>query len=426
MTPQLVPWGLVETDRALIPMIRRMEDVGIPGDAEYFRDLVVLLDDKLAEVDQEIRDAGGPDNPGSSDQVADWLFRRQHIRSKKRTATGKDSTQDKFLEAALKSAYTRPEQRQAITLILDRREIDKVRGTYAVPMPEYLARDGRLHAQILYTRTDTGRLAAKNPNVLAFPKHSDLGILVRHGFRPTRPGYVLAEWDLAQIEMKMMAIDARDERMIAQMLSGVDFHLLTASEVIYKKPKELITKHERFTAKAVNFGILMGMTGKGLSEDLAKKGVFKSQDECQAFIDEWMRGYPQCASYIQAKHAEARRFGYVANWRGRRRYLPAIHSPNDDVMLEACRKAQATPIQGGAQEITKLWMVEAYERICAMREQGADVELLLQVHDAMLFELPETLYSEVDGIMRESLAAIPPFAVPLSCEGAKGLTWGEL
>jgi DNA polymerase I len=440
VTAPPLPWHLVETDSALIPMIARMEDVGILCNPDYFKDLSVYITDLRNSLDDQIRGLGGPQNPGAPDQVASWLYQRLGTRLTKKqfTPTGKISTKDKYLEAALKASYTRPEQRHALKLVLDRREVEKLRGTYVDPMPDLLGPDSRLHPNVLYTRTDTGRLATKSwrdddgdkqgANLMAFPKHSDLGILVRHGFVP-KSGCVLGEWDLKQIEMKEMAIESGDERMIAQMLSGVDFHQMTAAEVIFNKPLDAVTKDDRFQAKAVNFGILMGMTGKGLQEDLAKKGQFKTVDECTEFIANWMKGYPGCASYIAAAHAEARRFGYVTNWRGRRRWLPAVHSPNSDVSLGAERQAQATKIQGGAQEITKLWMIEVWRRVCELRKSGVYVELLLQVHDSLLFELEEWAYDLLDGLMREALDAVQErfkFVVPLACDGASGMTWGEL
>lgn len=421
-----LPFSLVETDAALLPMIRRMEDVGLLCDLRHFRDLAAYLGDLRDQVDAEIRAMGGPDNPGSSDQVADWLYNQLHARAKKRTATGRGSTQDKYLEAARKDPKTRPDVRDAIDKILYRREIDVLKTRYADPMPALLGADGRLHARILYTRTDTGRLAAKDPNVLAFPKHSDLGLLVRHGFVPAE-GHCLAEWDLDQIEMKMMACDSGDQRMIDQINSGVDFHRLTASDVIYHKPPDDVSKHERFTAKAVNFGVLMGITEVGLADQLRKNGVQTDEAACSGFLTNWMGGYAGCASYIAGKHAEARRFGYVTNWRGRRRWLPAVHSPDERTAAEALRQAQATPIQGGAQEITKLWMVAVWRAVERMRAAGIYVELLLQVHDALLFELDEWAYELLDAEIKAALEDVQLFPVTISCSGSdRGYSWGEV
>lgn len=429
MNDPRIPWALVETDAKLLPMITRMEDVGLLADLRHFKDLSLYLADLRDQIDAEIRDMGGPVNPGSSDQVAAWIYGELHGKAKKRTASGRGSTQDKYLEAALKDPKTRPAVRDAIERILRRREIDVLLTRYAAPMPDLLGADGRLHARILYTRTDTGRLAAKDPNVLAFPKHSDLGLLVRHGFIPAR-GHCLAEWDLDQIEMKIMAIDAKDSRMIAQINSGLDFHRGTASDVIYKKPLDDISKHERFTAKAVNFGILMGITGNGLADQLLKNGQQTTIPLCDDLISTWMRGYPGCASYIAGKHAEARRNGYVTNWRGRRRYLPAVHSPNEKTAAEAMRQAQATPIQSGATEVFRLWMIEVWPRIQQMRAEGIYVELLLTVHDALLFELDEWAYPILDSEIKNALQRAVSwceFPVPITCSGSgAGDTWGAV
>lgn len=420
------PWSLVETDAALLPMVRRMEDIGLLCDLKHFEDLSVYLTSLRDDVDDEIRALGGPENPGSSDQVADWIFNQLYAKSKKRTAGGRASTQDKYMEALSRDPKTRPEVKTAVDKILRRREIDVLKTRYADPMPQLLGADGRLHSRILYTRTDTGRLAAKDPNVLAFPKHSDLGLLVRHGFVPAT-GHVLAEWDLDQVEMRMMACDANDTLMINEINSGVDKHTSTAANVIYHKPLEQISKHERFTAKAVNFGVLMGITEVGLGDQLRKNGMQIENVACAQFLRDWMKGYPGCASYIAAKHAEARRFGYVTNWRGRRRYLSAVHSPNEKTAAEALRQAQATPIQGGAQEITKLWMTSVWKRIEKLRAGGIWVELLLQVHDALMFELDDWAYDILDYEIKEALAEFQLFQVPITCSGSgAGMTWGEL
>lgn len=434
-----IPWSLVETDAKLLPQIRRMEDIGLLADLPHFRDLSVYLTDLRDSIDDEIRAMGGPENPGSSDQVAEWIYGELHGKAKKRTASGRGSTQDKYLEALVKDPRTNPAVKAAIEKILRRREIDVLKTRYADPMPELLGRDGRLHARILYTRTDTGRLAAKDPNVLAFPKHSDLGLLVRHGFIPA-PGHCLAEWDLDQVEMKMMAIDARDELMISEINSGVDKHTSTAANVIFKCPVDDLAarvkagekkaKEQRFAAKAVNFGILMGITGNGLADQLLKNGMQTTVPECEGFISAWMAGYRGCASYIAGKHAEARRQGHVTNWRGRRRYLPAVHSPNEKTAAEALRQAQATPIQGGAQEITKLWMIEVWGAIERLRAEGIYIELLLQVHDALLFELEEWAYPILDHEIKEALTravAWCEFPVAITCSGSgAGRTWGEV
>lgn len=456
IAPPRLPWSLIETDSQLLPMVRRMEDVGLLADLNHFRDLSVYLGDLRDSIDAEIRAMGGPENPGSSDQVAVWIYNQLHARAKKRTATGRGSTQDKYLEAIVKDPKTRPEIRTAIGKILTRREIDTLKTRYVDPMPSLLGADGRLHARILYTRTDTGRFAAKSwtddegntqgANVFAFPKHSDLGLLVRHGFVPGR-GHCLAEWDLDQVEMKMMAVDSGDELMIAEINSGVDKHTSTAANVIYGVPvdtlaalvkqKEADAVNKRFTAKAVNFGILMGITSVGLLDQLRKNGSrYRHSDgterewterDCQDVLDKWLAGYKGCANYIAEKHLEAKRYGWVTNWRGRRRWIPAANSPNEQIQAEALRQAQATPIQGGANEIFRLWMASVRPRIERMREAGIYVELLLPTHDALLFEFDEWAYEILDYEVKAALAEHQYFPVAITCSGSgRGTTWGEV
>jgi DNA polymerase-1 len=432
----LLPWALVETERQLLPQIRRMEDVGLPVDLDYFKAFSDYLAYQLETERTAIHARGGPVNPNSADQVAAWLYDDLGVSPpRKRTKRGRGSTAEKYLQAARhRPATTRP-QRQAVDQVLSYKELVTLKTRYVDPMPAWVGADGRLHARILYTRTDTGRLAAKDPNVLAFPKHSDLGLLVRRGF-VAPPGRVLAEWDLHQIEIVMLAIDSGDERMLAEIRAGVDKHRATAAHILYRIPLNQVTPEQRFTAKAVNFGIVMGLTAKGLREQFDKQGSVHvdargqrrawTEADCQALLDAWARGYPQAAAYLERKHAEARRLGYVTDWRGRRRALPAVHSPHRQVAAEALRQAQATPIQAGAQELTKLWMLATWPRLEWLRAQGIYVELLLQVHDALLCELDAAAYDDVDAHIQAALGELPRLLAPVTCTGSgPARTWAD-
>lgn len=431
-----LPWALVETERRLLPQIQRMEDVGLPVDLDYFAAFSGYLAYQLEVERAAITERGGPVNPNSADQIAGWLYDDLAVTPpRKRLKSGRATTEEKYLQAiAHRSTTTRP-QRHAVEQVLSYKELVTLKTRYVDPMPTW-ARDGRLHAQILYTRTDTGRLAAKNPNVLAFPKHSDLGLLVRRGF-VAPPGRVLAEWDLQQIEIVMLAIDSGDARMLGEIRAGIDKHRATAADILYRIPLDQVTPEQRFAAKAVNFGIVMGLTAKGLREQFDKQGSQYvdhrtgrhrawTDADCQQLLDAWAQGYPQAAAYLGRKHAEARRLGYVTDWRGRRRWLPAVHSPHRQVAAEALRQAQATPIQAGAQELTKLWMLAVWPRLQWLRASGIYVELLLQVHDALLCELDAGAYDEVDAHVHAALGELPDLGAPISCKGSgPARTWAD-
>jgi DNA polymerase-1 len=322
----------------------------------------------------------------------------------------------------------------AVELFQEGREIRKLKGTYADPMPLLIDRDGRLHPRYRITRTDTGRLSAADPNVLALPKHSTRGKLIRMGFLADE-GHELGEWDLAQIEMCVFAHDSGDARMIAEILSGVDKHAATASnmfgrpaDVIYAEAKSHSGpgEHQRFAAKAVNFGILMGITEHGLCDQFHKNGMLDwTEDRCAELLRDWFKAYPQAALYIERKHAEARRNGYVRDMFGRLRWLEGIHSDDDFIRQEAERMAQATPVQSGAQGIIKRVMRNVWPVLKSLRS-AFWIEPLLQVHDALVLEYAADQRELVDSVMMTAMTSAVPLAVPVKASHSFGLRLGEL
>lgn len=414
----------LNADLGAVPMIARMQEVGLLVDLDHhfahYKDLSHLLDLEVQRLDEWIwKLAGRPFNVASSEQVADMLFGQLGLQGKKKTKSGdRFSTVDKVLEA-IKGAHP------IIQHILDRREAAKLKGTYVDKIPSFVAPDGRLHPRYRITRVASGRLAAADPNVLAFPKHSALGRLVRAGI-VVPPGVVFGEWDLDQIEMRVMAHDSGDEQMVAEILSGVDKHRATASLIFGKKAQD-INGEERFAAKAVNFGVLMGITEHGLLDQFHKNGqTHWTQDACAQLLAEWFRAYPGVRSYIYGKHAEARRYGYVRDMWGRVRYLPGVHSDDKYIREEALRQAQATPIQSGAQGIVKRWMALVWREMKGMWRDGFYVEPNLQVHDALLCEFQEDLLPLVDAVMLETLKELPALRVPVTAKGTTGRNWGEV
>jgi DNA polymerase-1 len=268
-------------------------------------------------------------------------------------------------------------------------------------------------------------MSAADPNVLALPKHArpgriNRGKLVRQGFVPTE-GRVYGEWDLTQIEMVIFADDAQEERLLDAIRHGVDVHRRTASEVVFHKPLEEISDEERFAAKAVNFGILMGMTPFGLLDQLHKNGQMHWQlDMTEDVLNQWHQGYPDASKYIDRKHAEARQFGYVRDRWGRVRYLEGIHSDDKYIAAEAERQAQATPTQSGAQGLIKRAMAAAWPALKAMRADGAWVEILLQIHDALMAEYDPAAGALLDAILMTALCETVHLSVPVKAKGTMG------
>jgi uracil-DNA glycosylase family 4 len=422
LTHQIEAMGLsevAEVDCAIVPMIDRMQTVGIKADLDHFRDLSALIDLHLSMLRSQIESHAGTElNPGSPKQVEALLFGKLHLPRGKRTKSGEHySTADAHLEAIR-------EYHPIVGLLLDWREAAKLKGTYVDPMPSYIQADGRLHPKFRITRVSSGRLAASDPNVLAFPKHSELGKLVRMGFLADE-GHLLGEWDLDQIEMRVMAHDSGDETMIAEFLSGVDKHTSTASR-IFGIPIDRVKGEQRFAAKAVNFGILMGMTRVGLRSQFHKNGQRQwTEEDCQKLLDEYFRIYTGVAAYVSGKHAEARRYGYVRDMWGRIRYLAGVHSPDARIREEALRQAQATPIQSGAQGIIKRIMRALWPEIVKLRRE-VWVEPLLQIHDALIFEFEREVHKLLDTVVMHAMHETVMLRIPVTAKAAAAERWGQL
>ena len=426
--------NVLAADLAVLPMIDRMQHVGLLADTEYFTLLAQAWRLEAEGVRQQLVALAGDDafDPNSSQQVMRLLFDRLGLRPRKRTKTGRPSTQDKVLDALSKHPETPSAAKQAIALVQEYRELVKLAGTYAEQIPTFVRpATGRLHPRYKVTRTATGRLAAEEPNLLAFPKHSVRGKMIREGVTAGE-GRVLGSWDLDQVEMRVMAIASRDEQMIREFLAGVDKHRATAS-LLFGKPPEAIDAEERFAAKAVNFGILMGISEHGLVEQFHRQGQLWTIEQCRDLLTDWHRAYPQASRYIAAKHAEARRYGYVTDLFGRRRYLEGVHSTDALIQAEALRQAQATPIQSGAQGIEKRLMAAVWRRLPELWAAGVWVEPLLQIHDDLLFEVDEWAWGLLDEVITSTLAALHDdggpfcaFPVPITAKGSYGRRWSDL
>lgn len=413
-----------ETDLGIVPMINRMQTVGIGVDLPHFANLTELFQlEAQINLDALEEMTGRPINPNSGDQVAAWLYDTLHLDQQapnlriRRTDGGRLTTNDKTLEA-LSGLHP------SVGLIQEGREIRKLIGTYTTQIPLLIGKDGRLHPRYRITRTDTGRLSAGDPNILALPKHSYRGGLVRNGF-VAGEGRELGEWDLAQIEMCVFAHDSQDPVMMDIICRGVDLHRETAS-MLFGKLADLITKEERFAAKAINFGILMGITAIGLRDQFHKNGqTHWTEEMCQDLLLEWRRVYKKGWEYIQSKHAEARRYGFVRDMWGRLRWLEGVHAADDRLRAEAERQAQATPTQSGAQGIIKRVMKAVWPTLRSLRRDFW-IEPLLQVHDALVLEYDRNTRDFVTTIMEQAMTDTVHLSVPIRSSASFGLRLGDL
>lgn len=438
LDPQIDAMGLREVydvDMSIIPMIDRMQQIGIAADVPHFRALGEFF--KMEEglnLDAIEAMVGRRLNPNSGDQVAELLYDELQLQDQllnlklKKTKEGRFSTNDKTLDA-IKTLHP------IVGLIQEGREIRKLRSTYCETIPDLVAADGRLHPNYRITRTETGRLSASDPNVLALPKHSERGKLIRYGFLAGE-GHELGEWDLSQIEMCMFAHDSQDPVLCAAIIAGLDLHYDTAARVILglsipdgvKKDwyAARVTKAQRFAAKAVNFGILMGITAFGLLDQLHKNGQLRwTIDMCEELLATWHRIYKVASDYIKAKHAEARQHGFVRDCWGRLRWLEGIHSHDDYIRAEAERMAQATPTQSGAQGIMKRIMRAAWPLLVEMRKQ-VWVEPLLQIHDALVLEYDVAAAEMIDQMMMYVMTNTVELRVPVRAAKATGFRLSDL
>jgi uracil-DNA glycosylase family 4 len=427
LSPKIKQMGLervYDIDRGILPMLDRMQTTGMLIDRDYFAGFqtelegeLVVLQDKLSEL------VGYSINPGSSDQVASLLYGKLELPPPKFSKkTSKPSTDAKSMEA-LKIQYAFDETlAPIIDAILDYREHAKMLGTYVLPIQRLADRNSRIHTQLLYTNTTSGRLASRNINLQNIPTRSNLGKRVRNGFI-AQQGCVLLSVDLDQIELRVGAHLSNEPNMIRIFQTGEDIHRATAA-LIYGLPPNEINPDQRRAAKTTNFGIFYGMSPTRLMNELALLGIKISKYEASAFIEAWFKAYPGVKGYMADCHAEARTYGYVRTMFGRIRYLPAVWSTLEGVREEALRQAGNTPIQGTAGEILKIGMRNIDRQLPAIQKIGY-AEPLVPVHDELIFEVEESMAPLLQSMVEYEMSHATTLSVPLGAKGKTAHNWGE-
>lgn len=429
----LVP--IYEIDRRVLPLYARMEQVGMPVNMDYYGEFAKWLADEL-EIKTFLLQCEYPDfNPGSPDQVAAIMFDHLKLPGGKKTPSGdRFSTNDKIMEA-LKDLHP------FVSAMIEWRELAKLKNTFIDPLAKYVD-GGRLFFELLATRVVSGRLAAKNPNTLAFPKYTELGQRFRGGVQAP-PGRLLGSWDLNQIELRVLALDSGSTFLKHVFLTGADNHTLTAQKVFALPPGTKEAPAQRVAAKAVNFSIPMGTTGVGLAEQMRKHHyafpelqgiVFKTADDrrhgeievCQTWIDTVIDTWG-IREYISACHAEARRYGYVRSRGGRIRFLPSVLSPNKQIRLAALRDAQAYGPQAGARFYMKQVEYRVWtEVIKPLQQQGKYIEPILDIHDDLLLEFDEDLGDLLLPLIESMVADSFQTEIPITAKGKVGVKWSDV
>ena len=397
-----------DVELPLCPVLARMEQAGFLVDRKALYDFGESLTSSIEQLQQSIWAlAGEPFNIQSPKQLGNVLFERLMLPAGKKTKTGW-STNAAVLDK-LRGKHPIIEQ------ILDYRTLTKLKSTYADGLLKEISADGRIHTNFQMTVTATGRLSSTEPNLQNIPVRRELGAQIRKMFVAS-PGKVLVDADYSQIELRLLAHIANDETMIAAFRSGEDIHAVTASQV-FGVPLAEVTPLQRSHAKAVNFGIVYGISAFSLAQDI---GVF--QNEAKAYMDSYFAKYHGVRTYMTRVVEQAKADGYVTTLFGRRRDLPELKSSNFNLRSFGERVALNMPIQGTAADIIKAAMVRVDAR---MRAEHLQARLLLQVHDELIVECPAEEAETVRAILTEEMEHVVDYRVPLLVDAKIGASWAE-
>ena len=392
----------------LCAVLARMEQSGFLVDRKALYDFGESLNAGIAALQESVWQRAGHDfNINSPKQLGTVLFDELMLPAGKKTKTGWSTNADVLDKLRGKHPI--------VDEVLEYRELTKLKSTYADGLLKVIGPDGRIHTSFQMTVTDTGRLSSREPNLQNIPIRKKTGAQIRRMF-VAAPGKVLVDADYSQIELRLLAHISGDEAMRDAFLSGEDFHAVTASKV-FNVPLEEVTATLRSRAKAVNFGIVYGISAFSLSQDI---GVFPN--EAKAYMDAYLEKYHGVRDYMKRVVAEAKENGYVSTLYGRRRELPELKSSNFNLRSFGERVALNMPIQGTAADIIKLAMVHVDERL---RREGLEARLLLQVHDELIVECPEQETETVSRILREEMENAVHLSVPLTVEVHSGQSWAE-
>lgn len=404
---------LDDIEMPLVPILAAMEQAGIQVDTAHINDLLDMASSEVSKLESQIyKLAGGEFNINSPAQLGEILFTKLALKGRvRRTGGGALSTAASELEKLR-------DEHPIVELILQYRELNKLKTTYIEPFPSLVAADGRLHTTYNQTGTATGRLSSSDPNLQNIPTRTELGQRFRTAFIAS-PGYHLLSLDYSQLELRIVAHIAHDETMIEAFRSGEDIHTRTASEVFGVAPAQ-VDRDMRRQAKVLNFGIIYGMGSLGFAR---AAGI--GRDAAKKFIDEYFARFSGVAKYMERTKEEAFERGYVTTLLGRRRPLPDIASRIPQLAAQAERMAINHPIQGTGADLMKLAMINI-ER--SLRSQGPEcpARMLLQVHDELVFEVREDAVEATAHALATIMETVYTLDVPLIADAKAGLNWADM
>ncbi len=399
-----------EIERPLLPVLAVMERHGIRVDPERLTEFSKELERGLESLTREIYVLAGEEfNLGSPKQLATVLFEKLGLPPLRRTKTGYSTDADVLAELALGHALP--------AKIIEHRTLAKLKSTYADALPGLVnPRTGRIHTSFNQLVAATGRLSSSAPNLQNIPIRTELGRRIRAAFIP-EAGWRFVAADYSQIELRILAHVCGEQSLIEAFRRGEDIHRRTASEV-FGVAIEAVTPEQRDIAKTTNFSVIYGVTAFGLS-----RGLSISQKEAQEFLDRFFARHPKVKAYLEQTVASGRERGWVATLLGRRRYLPELKSTNPNLRSFAERMATNAPIQGTAADLIKIAMVRMSRALEARRFRS---RMLLQVHDELLFEVPEDEVLALEALAREVMESAMPLSVPLKVDIKAGTDWAQV
>lgn len=399
-----------EIEFPLIPVLADMEMTGVRIDVEVLERISGELTAQIDRLEQQIFEAAGTEfNIGSTQQLGQILFERLNLPARGKTSKGAVSTRESvLLELATEHELPR--------LILDWRRLTKLKNTYVDKLPELIHPEtGRVHTDFNQTITATGRLSSSNPNLQNIPVRSDAGREIRSAF-VAEEGHLLLVADYTQIELRILAAMSGDEGLKEAFRQGLDIHTATAAKVFGVGLGE-VTRQQRAYVKQVNYGIPYGVSPFGLAQRLRI-----ATDEARQLIGQYRQSYPGVVRLLNELVERARDKGYAETMLGRRRYVPEIRARNPQVRGAAERIAVNMPIQGTQADMIKLAMVRIHRRL---RQEGLRSKMILQVHDELVFEVPEDEVQQMKPLVREEMTGALPLDVPVEVEIGVGKNWLE-
>jgi DNA polymerase-1 len=398
-----------DIEMPLMEVLVDMERTGVKVDADFLQVLSKRLEKETAKIVETIYELAGTEfNINSSKQLADILFVKLQLMPTKRTKTGFSTNVDVLEELA--HVHPLPAE------ILKYRTLSKLKSTYIDALPAMInPKTGRLHTSFNQTVTATGRLSSSDPNLQNIPIRTDVGREIRQAFI-AEGGASLISADYSQIELRVLAHMSADPGLIQTFIEDQDVHTRTASEIFGLPPDE-ITPEMRRKAKAVNFGIIYGISAFGLAQDI---GV--SNTEAKRYIESYFARYPKVREFLDKTILDAKTKGYVNTLFGRRRFIPELTSSVAAVRSFGERTAVNTPIQGTAADLIKIAMIHIQQRLA---REGLKSKMILQVHDELVFEVPDSEMEVMKKLVKEEMEGVVTLLVPVSVDMGVGKNWDE-